>query len=38
MLLIFMSHKKKFFKCLLIIVEKSLDAFMNQDKEKDLKY
>ena len=38
MLLIFMSQEKKLFKCLIIILEKSLDAYMNQDKEEDLKY
>ena len=38
MLLIFMSQEKKFFKCLIIIVEKKLDVFMNQDKENDSKH
>ena len=33
-----MSQEEKLFKCLIIILEKSLDTFMNQDKEKDLKY
>ena len=38
MLLIFMRQEKKLLKCLIIIPEKGLDAFMNHDKERDLKY
>ena len=33
-----MSQEKKLFKCLIIIPDKCLDAFMNQSKENDLKY
>ena len=33
-----MSQEKKLLKCLISILKKSLDAFMNQEKENDLKY
>ena len=38
MLKTFMNQEKKLFKCLIVILDKSLDVFMNHEKQRHLKY